>query len=112
VLPGFFNQLFNFLDENTKSENHIKLLGILKCLASIFKYGKREELLRYTQPTLKHLLQLDLLTTSSLSLIRKFHIKIIQRIGITCFKAKVANWRYQRGSRVLMEKIGGENKRV
>lgn len=105
VLPNFFDQLFGYLQENKKSENHTKLLGILKCIANIYKHGKREDLLKYTLPTLKHLIELDLLTTSSLSVIRKFHIKIIQRIGVTFFKAKIAKWRYQRGSRVLMEKI-------
>lgn len=105
VLPDFFEQLFNYMVKNKKSENNIKLLGILKCIASIFKYGKREDILKFTLPTLKHLIQLDLLTNSSLTVIRKFHIKIIQRIGITFFKTKIAKWRYQRGSRVLMEKI-------
>lgn len=105
VLPNFFDQLFKYLDENKNSGNDIKLLGILKCIANIYKYGKREELLKYTLPTLKHLINLDLLSNSTLSIVRKFHIKIIQRIGITFFKFKIAKWRYQRGSRVLMEKI-------
>jgi hypothetical protein len=51
------------------------------------------------------MIDLDLLANSNLSLVRKFHIKIVQRIGITFFKVKIAEWRYERGSRVLMEKI-------
>ena len=105
VLPEFFEKLFEHLNANNQSENSVKQLGVLKCLASIYKYGKREDLLKYTLPTLKHMLNLDLLGKSNLSLIRKFHIKIVQRVGITFFKFKIAKWRYERGSRVLMEKI-------
>lgn len=36
---------------------------------------------------------------------RKFFMKIIQRIGLTFFKEKIAKWRYERGSRVLLENI-------
>jgi hypothetical protein len=83
----------------------MKLLGALKCLSSIYKYGKREELLKYTLATLKTIIEQDLLGTSQLAIIRKFHVKIVQRVGITFFKLKIAKWRYERGSRVLMEKI-------
>lgn len=96
------------IKEEKKSGNNIKLLGVLKCLSSIYKYGKREDLLKYTLATLKTIISEDLLATSQLSLIRKFHIKIVQRVGITFFKQKVAKWRYERGSRVLMEKVNNQ----
>lgn len=105
ILPRFFNQLFQMLKEEKNAGNNIKLLGVLKCLSSIYKYGKREDLIKYTLETLKTIVSLDLLATSQLALIRKFHIKIVQRVGITFFKIKVAKWRYERGSRVLMDKI-------
>lgn len=107
-LPKFFEELFQMIKEEKKSGNNIKLLGVLKCLSSIYKYGKREDLLKYTLATLKTIISEDLLATSQLSLIRKFHIKIVQRVGITFFKQKVAKWRYERGSRVLMEKINNQ----
>ena len=81
------------------------MLGILKCIACIYKYGKREDLLKYTLPTLEQLMKHDLLTQSQLAVVRKFHMKIVQRIGITFFHFKIAKWRYERGSRILMNNI-------
>jgi len=105
VLPDFFQQLFTYLQTTNKNKENIPLLGVLKCLSSIYKYGKREELLKYTLPTLRHIIDEDLLVSSQLAVIRKFCIKIVQRVGITFFKAKVAKWRYQRGSRILMQNV-------
>ncbi len=108
ILPQFLDQLFQIIKDEKKSGNNIKLLGALKCLSSIYKYGKREDILKYTLSTLKTIIEQDLLASSQLAIIRKFHIKIVQRIGITFFKLKVAKWRYERGSRVLMEKINAK----
>ena len=105
VLPEFFQQLFNYLDEANKKGENIRVLGILKCKACIYKYGKREDLLKYTLPTLEQLMKHDLLTQSQLAVVRKFHMKIVQRIGITFFRFKIAKWRYERGSRILMNNI-------
>ena len=105
VLPKFFDQLFQFLDESNKKGENIRVLGTLKCIASIYKYGKREDLLKYTLPTLEQLIKQDLLATSQLAIVRKFHIKIVQRIGTTFFKFKIAKWRYERGSRILMNNV-------
>jgi tubulin-specific chaperone D len=49
------------------------------------------------------------LTTCDTAIIRKFFIKITQRIGLTFFKEKIAKWRYQRGSRVLAQSIVNKN---
>jgi hypothetical protein len=105
VLPDFFQQLFTYLQTTNKNKENIPLLGVLKCISSIYKYGKREDLLKYTLPTLKHIIEQDLIVSSQLAVIRKFCIKIVQRVGITFFKAKVAKWRYQRGSRILMQNV-------
>ncbi len=109
VLPEFFQQLFNYLDEANKKSENIRVLGILKCIACIYKYGKREDLLKYTLPTLEQLMKHDLLTQSQLAVVRKFHMKIVQRIGITFFRFKIAKWRYERGSRILMNNITNKN---
>lgn len=85
VLPKFFQQLLDSIDEAKKAGISIKLLGSLKCIACIFKYGKREDLLKYTAIALSSLVRHDLLS-NQLAVIRKFYIKIIQRIGITFFK--------------------------
>ncbi len=109
MLPEFFQQLFNYLDEANKKGENIRVLGILKCIACIYKYGKREDLLKYTLPTLEQLIKHDLLTQSQLAVVRKFHMKIVQRIGITFFRFKIAKWRYERGSRILMNNITNKN---
>ena len=109
VLPDFFQQLFNYLDEANKKSENIRVLGILKCIACIYKYGKREDLLKYTLPTIEQLMKHDLLTQSQLAVVRKFHMKIVQRIGITFFRFKIAKWRYERGSRILMNNITNKN---
>jgi hypothetical protein len=107
-LPKFFQQLFEYLSETKKSGDTIKLLGTLKVIANIYKYGKREDLLPYTLPTLQNIIQQDLLGSDQLSLVRKFHIKIVQRIGTTFLRSKIAKWRYERGSRVLMKNLSGK----
>jgi tubulin-specific chaperone D len=105
VLPDFFQRLFVHIDEAQRTNNSIKLLGALRCLASIYKYGKREELLKYTLPTLECLLDRNLLNTSVNNLVRKFHVKLVQRVGMTFFKYKIAKWRYERGSRLLVNNL-------
>lgn len=104
IMPQFFQQLFTFVNESKKSGNNIRLLGALKCLANIYKYGKREDLLAYTLPTLRCIIDNDLLS-SQLAVVRKFYVKLIQRIGTTFFRFKIAKWRYQRGSRILMTNL-------
>lgn len=59
-------------------------------------------------PTLNHLIASEL-TTCEMAVIRKFFVKITQRIGLAFFKEKVAKWRYQRGKRVLVENVMKEN---
>ena len=54
--------------------------------------------------TLNHLIKNEL-TTCDTVVIRKYFIKIIQRIGLSFFKEKIAKWRYQRGSRVLAQTL-------
>ena len=105
-MPRFYRQLLDWIDELAAKRENVKLLGVLKCLANMFKYSKREDLLPYTSSTLECLVRNDFLVSNSqISLVRKHHVKIIQRVGTTFFKLKVAKWRYQRGSRVLMTNL-------
>jgi tubulin-specific chaperone D len=109
VVPEFFDRLIALIDDAHRSNSAIALLGTLRCLASIYKYGKRDELLKYTLPTLECLLAKSLLTTSGNNLVRKFHVKLVQRIGMTFFKCKIAKWRYERGSRVLVNNVQSQH---
>lgn len=80
------------------------LHATLNVLALLFKHGKREDLLCYASPVLRKL------TDSSLgqhpvSTIRRLATKIVNRIGLTFLKVRLASWRYTRGSRSLQDNL-------
>ncbi|XP_070704399.1 tubulin-specific chaperone D [Pempheris klunzingeri] len=74
--------------------------GALQSLAKLFKHGKRDDLLQYA-PTILQCLEQKRLSESSQATLRKFGVKLIQRLGLTFLKPRLAAWRYQRGSRSL-----------
>ncbi|XP_069866100.1 tubulin-specific chaperone D-like [Dipodomys merriami] len=74
--------------------------GTLQALAQIFKHGKREDCLPYASTVLQCLDRCRLPECSQTRL-RKLGVKLVQRLGLTFLKPKVATWRYQRGSRSL-----------
>ncbi|XP_034045626.1 tubulin-specific chaperone D [Thalassophryne amazonica] len=86
------------------SDHKFKVLpvldGVLQSLAKLFKHGKRDDLLQYA-PTVLHCLELKHLSESSEAKLRKLETKLIQRLGLTFLKPRLATWRYQRGSRSL-----------
>ncbi|KAM4717640.1 tubulin-specific chaperone D [Anableps anableps] len=77
-----------------------ELDGILQSLAKLFKHGKRDDFLQYA-PIVLRSLEEKCLSESSEAMLRKIHIKLIQRLGLTFLKPRLAAWRYQRGSRSL-----------
>uniref|UniRef100_A0A3B3Z090 Tubulin-specific chaperone D n=1 Tax=Poecilia mexicana TaxID=48701 RepID=A0A3B3Z090_9TELE len=77
-----------------------KLDGALQSLAKLFKHGKRDDFLQYAPIVLRNLEQ-KRLSESSEAMLRKIHIKLIQRLGLTFLKPRLAAWRYERGSRSL-----------
>ncbi|KAM9597792.1 tubulin-specific chaperone D [Trichechus inunguis] len=74
--------------------------GVLQALAQIFKHGKREDCLPYAS-TILECLNNCRLSESNQTLLRKLGVKLVQRLGLTFLKPKVAKWRYQRGCRSL-----------
>ncbi|XP_031168449.1 tubulin-specific chaperone D isoform X1 [Sander lucioperca] len=74
--------------------------GALQSLAKLFKHGKRDDLLQYA-PTILQCLEQKNLSESSQAMLRKLGVKLIQRLGLTFLKPRLATWRYQRGSRSL-----------
>ncbi|XP_017280923.1 tubulin-specific chaperone D [Kryptolebias marmoratus] len=74
--------------------------GALQALAKLFKHGKRDDLLQYA-PTVLQCLEQKHLSESSEAKLRKLSVKLIQRLGLTFLKPRLAAWRYQRGSRSL-----------
>ncbi|KAK2172898.1 hypothetical protein NP493_921g01087 [Ridgeia piscesae] len=78
----------------------IQLVGVLTTMALLFKHGKREDLVDYANTVLEHVVVLKASVTQN-TVLAKLSMKLIQRLGLTFLKAKVANWRYQRGHRSL-----------
>uniref|UniRef100_A0A3Q3G3V6 Tubulin-specific chaperone D n=1 Tax=Labrus bergylta TaxID=56723 RepID=A0A3Q3G3V6_9LABR len=85
-------------DQSVKSTKELD--GALQSLAKLFKHGKRDDLLQYA-PTILQCLEKKRLSESSYSMLRKLDVKMIQRLGLTFLKPRLAAWRYQRGSRSL-----------
>uniref|UniRef100_UPI0037E9BBBB tubulin-specific chaperone D n=1 Tax=Semicossyphus pulcher TaxID=241346 RepID=UPI0037E9BBBB len=88
-------------ETNDQSMRDIMVLdGALQSLAKLFKHGKRDDLLQYA-PTVLQCLEQKHLSESSQAMLRKLGVKLIQRLGLTFLKPRLATWRYQRGSRSL-----------
>uniref|UniRef100_A0A8K9XWQ6 Tubulin-specific chaperone D n=1 Tax=Oncorhynchus mykiss TaxID=8022 RepID=A0A8K9XWQ6_ONCMY len=74
--------------------------GALQSLAQLFKHGKRDDFLQYAPVVLQCLAQCHVAESSQATL-RKLGVKLVQRLGLTFLKPRLAKWRYQRGSRSL-----------
>ncbi|PKU33648.1 tubulin-specific chaperone hypothetical protein [Limosa lapponica baueri] len=81
-------------------EGTVVMNGMLQALAQLFKHGKREDCLPYAATVLECLDNCKL-SESNQMVLRKLGMKLVQRLGMTFVKPKVAKWRYQRGCRSL-----------
>ncbi|NWU62501.1 TBCD protein, partial [Pterocles burchelli] len=81
-------------------EGTVVINGMLQALAQLFKHGKREDCLPYAATVLECLDNCKL-SESNQMVLRKLGMKLVQRLGMTFVKPKVAKWRYQRGCRSL-----------
>ncbi|XP_052408578.1 tubulin-specific chaperone D [Carassius gibelio] len=81
-------------------EGTVTLDGALQSLAQLFKHGKRDDFLQYAPTVLQCLNQKRILESNQATL-RKLGVKVVQRLGLTFLKPRLAKWRYQRGSRSL-----------
>jgi len=84
----------------------IVVKGCLRCLALLFKFGKREELIPLSALVLQTLENCKFLRNETV--LRKLSVKVAQRVGMTLLKPRVTAWRYQRGSRCLDSTLIGE----
>jgi len=90
--------------EERTAEEERNFLAALSAFSVILKHGKRDDLYMYAPLMFKTVLDSGYKSTKN-SLIRKFGIKVVQRIGLVFLKPKVASWRYKRGSRSLAENL-------
>eukprot|EP00117_Sycon_ciliatum_P048340 scpid20183/ scgid34426/ Tubulin-specific chaperone D; Beta-tubulin cofactor D; SSD-1; Tubulin-folding cofactor D len=82
--------------------------GALSTLSALFKHGRREDLLEYSESTYHSVTGSQLLNSSN-TLLRKLAVKLVQRVGLILLPTRVCAWRYQRGSRSLLLNLGQDN---
>lgn len=75
-------------------------------LVQIFQYGKREELLDKIPFIFKVALSDP---KNATTVLRKFNIKLVQRIGLTYLKPRVVSWRYQKSRISLLNNLKGQH---
>ncbi|CAH2247306.1 jg15470 [Pararge aegeria aegeria] len=93
------------LHSNLQEEGTIHY-GVLAAVAAVLKHGKRDDLLQYTPKLLEWVTKQNYQQHKAM-LVRKYGVKIVQRIGLTFLRPRVASWRYTRGSRSLSVTLGG-----
>ena len=99
-LVPFLDWALETVTNADKKRTDIIRIGVLKALANIFKQGKRDDLLPHAPKILESILAQNFNQNAN-GLLRKLNLKVVQRLGLTFLKTKVASWRYQRGSRSL-----------
>ena len=98
ILPAFLDWAVRTFSEENRSEADIT--GALMAICAVTKHAKREDMLQYAVTILSRLQASNFREHPNTNL-RKLGLKLVQRLGLIFLKAKVATWRYQRGSRSL-----------
>lgn len=83
------NQNSDFQDEDQIN------YGVVASVATILKHGKREDLLFYTDDLFAWIVKQNYQNSKSIT-VRKYGIKIVQRIALILLKPRMASWRYIR----------------
>ncbi|NWR19316.1 TBCD protein, partial [Emberiza fucata] len=101
-MADFLDWVLSMLSKSSSQtmEGTVIVNGMLQALAQLFKHGKREDCLPYAATVLECLDSCKL-SESNQMVLRKLGMKLVQRLGLTFVKPKVAKWRYQRGCRSL-----------
>ncbi|KAJ2952117.1 hypothetical protein O0L34_g4387 [Tuta absoluta] len=92
------------LHSDLTDENKI-YYGVLASVAAVLKHGKRDDLLPFAPKLLEWITKQNYKQHTAM-LVRKYGVKIVQRIGLTFLRPRVASWRYTRGSRSLAVTLG------
>ncbi|THG09795.1 hypothetical protein TEA_010571 [Camellia sinensis var. sinensis] len=94
--------------------DHFRLLGAVEALASIFKAGSRKLLLDVVPVLWNDISVLMKSSTAARSpLLRKYLVKLSQRIGLTCLPHRSPSWRYVGRHSTLGENIApGVSRRI
>lgn len=98
-LKSFLTWCTQYFISNNSVDAFLKY-GPLSALASILKFGKREDLLPHSEFLLNSLISANI-HHDYYRLTRYYYVKLIQRLGLTFLKVQIAKWRYKRGNRIL-----------
>ncbi|NXU83729.1 TBCD protein, partial [Xiphorhynchus elegans] len=112
-MADFLDWVLSMLSKSSfqTMEGTVIVNGMLQALAQLFKHGKREDCLPYAVTVLECLDKCRL-SQSNQMVLRKLGMKLVQRLGLTFVKPKVAKWRYQRGCRSLAANLQAQGAAV
>ncbi|NXM87156.1 TBCD protein, partial [Oenanthe oenanthe] len=112
-MADFLDWVLSMLSKSSSQtmEGTVIVNGMLQALAQLFKHGKREDCLPYAATVLECLDKCKL-SESNQMVLRKLGMKLVQRLGLTFVKPKVAKWRYQRGCRSLAANLQAQGAAV
>ncbi|NWI51504.1 TBCD protein, partial [Calyptomena viridis] len=112
-MADFLDWMLSMLSKSSSQtmEGTVIVNGMLQALAQLFKHGKREDCLPYAVTVLECLDKCKL-SESNQMVLRKLGMKLVQRLGLTFVKPKVAKWRYQRGCRSLAANLQAQGAAV
>ncbi|GFP94995.1 tubulin-folding cofactor d [Phtheirospermum japonicum] len=112
--PDMLNAFTSFIDWahdilSSVEDNvidHFRLLGVVEALAAIFKIGSTAVLVNVVSVLWKDTSALiNTPTAGRSSLLRKYLVKLTQRIGLTCLPHRTATWHYVGRYNTLGENI-------
>jgi len=98
ILPSFLDWSVRTFNEGDRLEADVT--GALMATCAVSKHAKREDMLQYAEKILEKLQSANFKEHANTN-IRKLSLKLVQRLGLVFLKAKIASWRYKRGSRSL-----------
>ncbi|KAJ3424697.1 beta-tubulin cofactor d [Anaeramoeba flamelloides] len=100
AFPEFLDWCVLGIKKRSFDTQHL-VSGILMFLSYFFKSGKREEIIKYVFKLIEFLQEIKIYEMKN-AIHRKYLIKLVQRLGLTLLKPRIASWRYQRGKRILL----------
>lgn len=89
--------------ENELTRDSFQIIGVMHCIAKIFKTGERGRILHHASETLSPCLLIA--SQMNQTVTRKLTTKLFQRIGMLFLPPRLASWRYQRGQRSLCDNL-------
>ncbi|XP_030470997.1 tubulin-folding cofactor D [Syzygium oleosum] len=117
-MPKAFSRFIDWTHEVLSSSKddgmgHFQLLGVVEALAALFKAGSRNLLLDIVPSMWNDISRLGKSGTAAQSpLLRKFLVKLSQRIGLTCLPFRLPSWRYMSRTRSLGENVSSASQKL